>query len=253
MTDPIAAIIDHTALKPETTEADVDRLVREAVEHGFAAVCVNGRFALRARRGLDAARAAGAAHAVRACAVAGFPLGATLPMAMAIEATQCCKAASGGADEVDVVAFLPHLLRDDRAEAGADALRDDLLITTRAVRAVSPSIAVKVILETAALKAFADARHAADSARAAALWESMIEAGCRAAREAGCDFVKTSTGFHPAGGATADAVRLLRRHAGPLKVKASGGVRTRQDALRMIDAGADRLGTSSGVDIAAQR
>lgn len=251
MPTPIASIIDHTALKPETADADVDRLVREAVEHGFAAVCVNGRFALRVRRGLDQARAAGAPHAVRACAVAGFPLGATLPMAMAVEATQCCKAVSGGAEEVDVVAFLPHLLRADHAEAGADALRDDLLITTRAVRAVSPSIVVKVILETAALKAHADAAHASDSPAAAALWESMIEAGCRASREAGCDFVKTSTGFHPAGGATADAVRLLKRHAGPLKVKASGGVRTRDDALRMIDAGADRLGTSAGVAILA--
>lgn len=251
--EQIAARIDHTALRPETTDAEVDRLVEQALRHGFAAVCVNGRFALRVRQALDRAGASGVKHAVRCCAVAGFPLGAMLPMAMAIEATQCCKAASGGADEIDVVAFLPHLLSPDHASIGAEALRDDLLLTTRAVRAVSPAIVVKVILETAALKAHADAAHAADSARAAALFESMIEAGCRASRESGCDFVKTSTGFHPAGGANVDAVRLLRKHAGGLRVKASGGIRTRDDAVRMIDAGADRLGASSGVAIVTAR
>lgn len=230
----IASRIDHTALKPETTRDDAVRLVREAVEHGFAAVCVNGVHLRAVRAALDEAGAA-RAHSVRACAVAGFPLGAMSPIAMALESTTLAKAESGGADEIDVVAHLPRLLARD-----AGGLRDDLLHTVRAVRAASPQIVVKVILETAALRA---------AASGDAEFESMIEAGCRASRESGCDFVKTSTGFHPAGGATVEAVRLLRKHAGPMRVKASGGVRTRDDALRMIEAGADRIGASSGVQI----
>ena len=227
----LAARIDHTILKPEATPEDADRLAHEALEHNFAAVCVNGRFVERVAAALDRARR-DKPHNVLACAVAGFPLGAMTPMAMAIEATQ---AAKHGAREIDVVAWLPHLLRNN-----ADALRDDLLHTTRAVRAVAPGIVVKVILETAALRAAAESD---------AAFESMIETGCAAARASGCDFVKTSTGFHPAGGATIEAVRLMRKHAGELRVKASGGVRTRDDALRMIDAGADRIGASSSVAI----
>ncbi|TVQ65012.1 MAG: deoxyribose-phosphate aldolase [Phycisphaerales bacterium] len=228
----LAARIDHTILKPEATPEDVDRLVREALEHNFASVCVNGRFVERVASALDQARRA-KPHPVLACAVAGFPLGAMTPMAMAIEATQ---AAKHGAREIDVVAWIPHLVRTN-----ADALRDDLLHTTRAVRAVAPSIVVKVILETGALRA---------TAPDDAAFEAMIATGCDAARSSGCDFVKTSTGFHPAGGATIEAVRLMRKHAdNTLKVKASGGVRTREDALRMIDAGADRIGASSSVAI----
>lgn len=228
----LAQRIDHTLLKPEAAPDDVARLTREALEHNFASVCVNGRFAAQVRADLDAARAS-APHNVLCCAVAAFPLGATTPMAMAAEATLLAK---NGAQEIDVVAWLPHLLARN-----ADGLRDDLLHTTRALRAVSPNIAVKVILETAALRA---------AANSDADFERMIETGCAAARQSGCAFVKTSTGFHPSGGAAVDAVRLMRKHAGAdLRVKASGGVRTRDDALRMLDAGADRLGTSSGVAI----
>lgn len=227
----LAGIIDHTALKAETTPDDVMRLVREAVEHRFASVCVNGVYAGETRRLLDSAGGR-SVHGVATCCVAGFPLGAVAPMTRAVEATQCAKA---GAEEIDVVAWLPRLLVRDGA-----GLRDDLLQTTRAVRAVSPSIVVKVILETAALRALAS-----DDAD----FEAMIACGCAASRASGCDFVKTSTGFHSAGGATVDAVRLMKKHAGGLKVKASGGIRTRDDALRMVDAGADRLGCSASVAI----
>ncbi len=228
----LACRIDHTALKPETTLDDVLRLADEAVEHGFASVCANARFMEPLAARLDAAKG----NRVLACAVAGFPLGAMHPVVMAIEATHACK---NGAREVDVVAHLPRLIARD-----ADGLREDLLQTTRAVRAVSSGVVVKVILETAALRAHADATGGGLNA-----FEAMIAAGCRASAQAGCDFVKTSTGFHPAGGATIEAVQLLRKHAGKMKVKASGGIRTRDDAIRMIDAGADRLGTSSGVAI----
>lgn len=224
----LASRIDHTLLKPEATGQDVDRLVDEALRFGFASVCVNGYHLSRAVERLNAQRG----HAVRACAVASFPLGAVTPFARAAECTDLAKI---GAHEIDLVAFLPHLLEKD-----ADALASDLIEAVRQIRAVSRAVVVKVILETAALRA-----HAPDDAA----FEAMIEAGCEGARRSGCDFVKTSTGFHAAGGATVEAVRLLRKHANGLKVKASGGIRTRDDALRMLDAGADRLGCSAGVAI----
>lgn len=246
---PLAATIDHTALKPETTEDDARRLVAEGVRHGFAAVCVNARLLATVRAAIDGA---GATGRLRACAVAGFPLGCATPTSLAMEATLLAKA---GAEEIDVVAWLPGLMpagtktAGEAEEAGAAVgLRDHLVNMVRAVRAVNASTVVKVILETAALRAHADAQ-GADKAVADARFEAMLAAGCRGARESGCDFVKTSTGFHAAGGATVESVRLLRKHAGPMRVKASGGVRTREDALRMLDAGADRIGTSNGVAI----
>lgn len=227
MTD-LAPRIDHTLLKPEADARAVDALVDEALRFGFASVCVNGYHLPRVVERLAASKE----RPVRACAVASFPLGATTPIARALECTNLAKL---GAQEIDLVAFLPHLLAND-----ADTLAADLIETVRQVRAVSASVVVKVILETAALRA-----HAPSDAD----FESMIETGCEAARRSGCDFVKTSTGFHSAGGATVESVRLLRKHAQGLKVKASGGIRTRDDAQRMLDAGADRLGCSSGVAI----
>ena len=109
----------------------------------------------------------------------------------------------------------------------------------KAARAVSPQVVVKVIIESAALMKDVSADEA----------ESRIEVACRAARESGCDFIKTSTGFHPAGGATVEAVRLMKKQSGGLYVKASGGIRSFDDAKRMLDAGADRLGCSASVAI----
>jgi len=229
----LAARIDHTILKAEATPEEVDAIVDEALTLGCASVCVNGVYAPRVRERLDNARR-DSDHAVRLCVVAGFPLGATLPMTRAIESTQLAKL---GAEEIDVVASLPRLLRQD-----VQGLRDDLLETTRAVRAVAGDIVVKVIIESALLRQ----RAASDDE-----FEAMIRGACEASAQAGCDFVKTSTGFHPAGGATVEAVTLMKKHAGPLKVKASGGVRTYEDALAMIDAGADRLGCSASAAIVA--
>ncbi|MEM8738391.1 MAG: deoxyribose-phosphate aldolase [Planctomycetota bacterium] len=225
---PLAARIDHTVLKAEATHADIDRAVSEALARGFASVCVNGCFLPRVVAGLLES-----GGRVKACGVAGFPLGANKPTVKAIEATSLAK---DGADEIDFVAHLPHLLAKDVAAA-----REDFLQVTANVRSVRSSVVVKVILESAALMQDVDDAEA----------EARIAAACRAAAEAGCDFVKTSTGFHPAGGATAQAVRLMRKHAPHLKVKASGGIRTRDDAQRMLDAGADRLGCSAGVAIMA--
>ena len=220
----LAPLIDHTNLKPEADLAAIDQLVAEARAHGFASVCVNGRYA----RHVAAALKGGG---VAACVTVDFPLGAARPMVKAVEATAACK---DGVGEIDFVAHLPHLLACDAAAAEADFLE-----VTRNARSVNPDVVVKVILETAALMADIDAATA----------ERRIEAGCLAARRAGCDFVKTSTGFHPAGGASVEAVGLLKKHAGPLKVKAAGGIRTRDDAMRMIDAGADRIGCSASVAI----
>ena len=220
----IAKRIDHTNLKPEAAPADIDKVVAEAREYGFASVCVNGVFVPYVAKHL-------ADSEVKTCGVAGFPLGAMKPIVKAIEATSLAK---DGAQEIDFVAHLPHLINQDLAAAKAEFLE-----VVKGIRAVSPSIVVKVILETACLVHDVDA----------ALGEARIAVGCQAARESGCDFVKTSTGFHPCGGATIETVKLLKKHSGGLYVKAAGGVRNYDDAQRMIDAGADRLGCSAGVAI----
>jgi deoxyribose-phosphate aldolase len=232
----IARCIDHTNLKPDATTGDIDKLIAEALEHGFASVCVNGVYVPQVVKGLcggdpQLAQEAGQAAQVKACGVAGFPLGMNKPIVKAIEATSLAK---DGALEIDFVAHLPNLINKDAAAAKAEFLE-----IVKGVRAVRSSIVVKVILETACLV------HGVDEAEG----EARIAVGCQAARESGCDFVKTSTGFHPCGGATIETVKLLKKHSGGLYVKAAGGVRNYDDAQRMIDAGADRLGCSAGVTI----
>ena len=209
----VADFIDHTVLKAETTRAEIDKLCAEAVEHRFAAVCVNGVWTARCA-GL--VRGSG----VKVATVVGFPLGAMTSAAKAFETKQ---AVSDGADEIDMVAAIGHILDEDW-----DHVEDDI----RAVVEAAAGRTVKVILETAALQPLTVVKAAA------------------IAKEAGAHFVKTSTGFHPAGGATAEAVALMRLVVGDaLGVKASGGVRDCATALRMIAAGANRLGTSSGVKL----
>ncbi|MEM1108597.1 MAG: deoxyribose-phosphate aldolase [Planctomycetota bacterium] len=222
----IAARIDHTLLKAEALPGDIDRVVDEAITHRFASVCVNACYLPRV---IDKLKSADSP--VKSCAVAGFPLGAMKPTVKGIEATALAK---DGADEIDFVAHLPHLIAKD-----LNAAREDFLQVTTNVRSVRSAIVVKVIIESAALMVGVDVAEA----------EARIQVACQAAAEAGCDFVKTSTGFHPAGGATVEAVSLMRKHAPNLKVKASGGIRNREDALAMIGAGADRLGCSAGVAI----
>ncbi len=222
----LAPRIDHTLLKPEADADAIDQLNDEAIAHGFATVCVNGCHVERVARRLEAA-----AVPTVACGVAGFPLGAGKSTVIAIEAASLVK---DGAAEVDMVAPLPLLLRR-QVEAGRAWVSE----VVRAARAANPRVIIKLIIESAVLMSGASDTEA----------EGRIETACRIARESGCDFVKTSTGFHPAGGATAAAVKLMRAHAGPLKVKAAGGIRTRDDAMRMIEAGADRLGCSASVAI----
>jgi deoxyribose-phosphate aldolase len=210
----VAALVDHTLLKPEATEADVAALVAEAADLGVFAVCVSPSM-------ISVAHKAAGAHpeSLVIAAVAGFPSGKHLP---AIKAREAAAAVDSGADEIDMVIDVGAALAGNVAEVAAD-------IAT--VRAAVPGSVLKVIVESAALLSLAD--------------EQTLVAVCRAAEESGADFVKTSTGFHPAGGASVVAVEIMAGTVGGrLGVKASGGIRTAEDAVAMLDAGATRLGLS---------
>jgi deoxyribose-phosphate aldolase len=205
----LAPMIDHTLLKPEATDADVADLCRDANRLGVAAVCVSPSRLPLAVGLLD--------EEVAVATVCGFPSGAHHP---GVKAAEAALSVAQGADEIDVVIDLGAVLAGDWGvvRSGLADVRD----------AVPAPRLLKVICESGALAA-----------------DQLVRA-CRAAEEAGADFVKTSTGFHPGGGATVDAVRLMADTVGGrLGVKASGGIRTREQALAMVSAGATRLGTSS--------
>ncbi len=213
MTIPdLPARIDHTILRPDTTKTDVRRVCEEALQYGFAVVFVPPCF-------LPEAMAVLGGTTVRVGIPIGFPLGSE---ATAIKAAQAVAAQQGGARELDMVLNIGRLKSGD-----LDAVREDLAAVVRA----TPGAGHKVILETCCLTR-----------------EEKILA-CRLAIEAGMDFVKTSTGF-AAGGATVEDVQLMRETVGGrTKVKASGGIRDLATALAMIEAGADRIGTSAGLQI----
>jgi deoxyribose-phosphate aldolase len=224
MTVPeLVSLIDHTILKPEALPGDVDRAAAEAVEHGFCCVCVAPKFV-----GQVSSRLRGSS--VKTCAVVGFPHGTNKGTLKAIEASSTIK---DGADEIDVVAHIPNLLLLDFASAKAE-----LLEIVRAARATRRDVVIKVIVESAVLMQLGNGKS-----------EAAIAIACQAVRESGCDFIKTSTGFHPAGGASVEAVGLMKKHGEGLQIKASGGIRDWAAAKAMLDAGADRLGLSSSVAI----
>jgi deoxyribose-phosphate aldolase len=213
--EQVARLIDHTLLKAEATPADIDRLCDEASVAGFYAVCVNPVFVARAARRLRQAP-------VVICSVAGFPLGAVRTEVKALEAR---RAIEDGAGEVDMVIHVGALKAGETA-----AVRDDIAAVVDACR--RGAARCKVILETALLD------------------EPLILAGCRAAVEAGADFVKTSTGFGPSGAKAEDVALMARtvREAG-LGVKAAGGIRSYAQFREMVAAGATRVGTSAGLRI----
>lgn len=219
----LARRIDHTILKPEATAPQVHKAVTEAIQNQFASVCVGPAWVAKVSVML---RNTG----VPCCTVVGFPHGTSKPTVKAIEATAAVK---DGAAEIDVVAFLPFLLNLDLESA-----RAELMEIVRAARAVRPETVIKVIVESAALMTLA-----ADRA------ERIIALACQAVRQSGCDFIKTSTGFHPAGGASVEAVKLMKKHGEGLLVKASGGIRDWQTARGLLEAGADRLGMSASVAV----
>lgn len=224
----LAGRIDHTLLRPEADAAQVRRFVEEALTHPFAALCVHGVWAPLARRLLDEANSA-----TKLCVVVDFPLGCAGPAA---KAAQALAALEEGAEELDVVVHPPACLAGD-----AQAVEADLAPLTAHARRRRAGVVVKAIVETAALE-----RAVGEDDEALAARLSWI---CQGLREVGVDFVKTSTGLHEAGGASVRAVRLLRRCAGSLRIKASGGVRTLAQARALLEAGADRLGASASLAI----
>ncbi|AEV71789.1 deoxyribose-phosphate aldolase [Mycolicibacterium rhodesiae NBB3] len=210
--EDVAALIDHTLLKPEATEGDVARLVEEAAELGTYAICVSPSMVAFAERLVAAQRPI--------AAVVGFPSGKHLS---AVKAEEARLAVTAGATEIDMVIDVGAAVSGEFAAVAADIA---------AVRgAVGDDIVLKVIVESAALLSIAG--------------ENALVAVCQAAEQAGTDFVKTSTGFHAAGGASVRAVELMCGAVGArVEVKASGGIRTTADAVSMLDAGATRLGLS---------
>jgi deoxyribose-phosphate aldolase len=210
--DSIARIIDHTLLRPDATPEQVEKLCAEAREYGFATVCVNSCYVPLCRRRLEGSP-------VKVCTVIGFPLGAALREA---KATEAAAAVNLGADALDMVANIGWL----------KAVADEMVVSDihRVVDAAQKR-PVKVIIETCLLT------------------DEEKERATSLVVDAGATFVKTSTGFSTGGATEADVALLARVAAGRIGVKASGGIRDLKTARKMVDAGATRIGTSSGVKI----
>jgi len=214
MSIQLAKMIDHTMLKANATEAEIVKLAEEAKTYRFASVCVNPTWVKKAAEILKDT------PDVKVCTVIGFPLGATTKEVKAFETTN---AIENGATEVDMVINV-GALKDKQY----DAVEADIKAV---VTAAKGKALTKVILETALLT------------------KEEIEIACQLSVKAGADFVKTSTGFST-GGATVEDIALMRKTVGPnVGVKASGGVRSLEDAMAMVEAGANRIGASSGVAI----
>ena len=210
----VASTIDHTLLKPEATADQVERLCEEAARHGFAAVCVNPCW-------VTSVKALLTKTLVKTCSVVGFPLGAATTLTKEYEAR---KAVGDGAHEVDMVINVGMLKSGMTLQLAHDmkSVRD----------AVPEPLILKVIIESAVLT------------------NDEIRLASKICMEQGADFVKTSTGFHPSGGAKVEHVRLIKEIVGDKAlIKASGGIKNYTDVLKLIEAGASRIGTSSGVAI----
>ncbi|WP_240376587.1 deoxyribose-phosphate aldolase [Bacillus piscicola] len=212
----LARIIDHTLLKPEATMEQVIQLAQEAYEFQFASVCVNPSMVPVAYSVLKGT-------GVKVCTVIGFPLGATLPE---VKACETKKVIEEGSSEIDMVINIGALKSGREYEVKADI--------QAVVDAAADHALVKVIIETVLLN------------------RQEIETACRLAMEAGADFVKTSTGFAGGGAIVKDIVLMKEIVGTKMKVKASGGIRDKETALAMRRAGADRIGTSSGVAICTE-
>jgi deoxyribose-phosphate aldolase len=212
----LAQAIDHTLLSPTATSEQIRQLCEQAVQYAFAAVSVNSRWVSLAADILYGT-------SVKTGAVVSLPLGADSTKIKVTAAKDCI---FDGADEIDMVADLAAII-----EADTRYLTGQLDAVLRICRSMKPKVTFKVIIEAAALTT-----------------DQKIFA-CRIANNCGVDFVKTSTGMHPAGGAAVEDVRLIREYAPNCKVKAAGGIRTAKQAVEMLHAGAERIGTSSGVEI----
>ena len=214
--EELARYIDHTFLSATTTEPNVRQLCNEAIKYGFWSVCVLPRWIPLAADILHG-------KGVKVDAVAGFPFGAD---STKIKAAQAEDVIMAGADEVDMVADLAAIMAGD-----GRYFTGQLNAVLKVCRSMRPVVPLKVIIESAALTT-----------------DQKIFA-CKVAQDAGVDFIKTSTGINPAGGATVEDVKLMAETAPKCKIKAAGGIRTARQALDMIAAGALRIGTSASVQI----
>jgi deoxyribose-phosphate aldolase len=215
----LANCIDHTLLSATATGEQIRQLCEEAKSYGFCAVSVNPRWVSLAAELL-------ASSGVKVGGVVSLPLGADSTKIKVAQAKDCIFA---GADEVDMVADLAAIIEND-----SRYLSNQLKAVLKVCRSTKPAVCLKVIIESAVLNR-----------------QQKIFA-CRIADKLGVDFVKTSTGMNPAGGATAEDVKLMKEYAPHCKVKAAGGIRTAKQVFEMLDAGAERIGTSSGVQIVNQ-
>ncbi len=215
----LAGFIDHTLLKPETTSEQIRRLCEEAKQYGFHAVSINPRWvALAANLLHDTGVAVGG--------VVSLPFGADFTK---IKVAQAKEQIFLGADEIDMVADLAAIIEGDEKY-----LTRQFEAMRKMCHSMRPKVLLKVIIESAALTR-----------------DQKIFA-CQICDRCGVDFVKTSTGLHPAGGASAEDIKLMKEYAPHCKIKAAGGIKTVQQAAEMLAAGADRIGTSSGVQIIQQ-
>lgn len=225
-----AKMIDHTLLRPEATKEQIRKLCMEAVEYGFCSVCVNSCYVYYCAgllKGAGAKNIGAKDSGVKVCTVIGFPLGAASTAAKAAEASA---ALDDGADELDMVINVGMVKSGDW-----DYVKEDIAAVVEQAKNYSQETKVKVILETCLLN------------------DDEIVRACTAAKEAGADFVKTSTGFST-GGATAEDVALMRKTVGDaMGVKASGGIRCLEDVKAMVRAGADRIGASAGAAIVKEQ
>ena len=212
----LAGFIDHTLLKSDATAEQIRQLCQEAMECGFCSVSVNPRWV-----GFAADVLAGSG--VKVGGVVSLPLGGDVSK---IKAAQAREAILAGADEIDMVADLASIMCGDRRY-----LAGELKAVVKVCHSMRPKVLLKVIIESAALND-----------------EQKIFA-CQMCSEAGVDFVKTSTGMHPNGGASVEDVKLMKEYAVNCKVKAAGGIRDAERAMAMLEAGAERIGTSAGVKI----
>ena len=214
--EQLAGCIEHTLLSATATREQIKQLCRQAKTHGFHSVCVNGRWVPWAAEML-------AGSNVVVGSVVSLPLGAD---SSKIKAAQAKDAIFAGADEIDMVADLAAIIEGD-----AKYLSDQLREVLKVCRSMRPAVVLKAIIESAALDI-----------------DQKIFA-CRVAQDVGVDYIKTSTGLHPAGGATVEDVKLMKESAPSCKIKAAGGIRTAKQVLEMLEAGAEKIGTSSGIQI----
>ncbi|MCJ7674546.1 MAG: deoxyribose-phosphate aldolase [Sedimentisphaerales bacterium] len=212
----LAGCIDHTLIDATATKEQIRQLCQEAVDFGFHTVCVNPRWAPLVVEQLHNTR-------VKVGSVVSLPLGAD---STKVKVAQAKDVIFAGADEIDMMADLAAIIEGD-----SRYLSNQVQAVLRICRSMRPPVVLKVIIESAALT------------QQQKVFACQILDACRV------DFIKTSTGLHPAGGATVEDIKLLREAAPSCKIKAAGGIRTAKQTIEMLQAGAERIGTSSGVQI----